>query len=137
MFREYNLQHLQKQAGLVNKRRRDEAAAKNEDLEGFNEEIRSRGRMDAENRWWVTELLAADCEKAWIHPEWEDTMQKWYEWLEKMKKDAKKKMEGNSSTQRESDDQKCGRQCWAFAQNHEAHSMERRSPDLEERRRGC
>ena len=25
--------------------------------------IRSKGRMDAENRWWVAELLAADCEK--------------------------------------------------------------------------
>ena len=56
--------------------------------------IRSRGRMDAESRWWVAELLAADCEKAWIHPGWEDTMQKWYEWLEKMKKeDEKKNME--------------------------------------------
>ena len=34
--------------------------------------------MDAKSRWWFTELLAADCEKAWIHPGWEDTMQKWY-----------------------------------------------------------
>ena len=48
--------------------------------------IRSIGRMDAENRWWVSELLAADCEKVWIHPGWEDTMQKWYDLLEKMKK---------------------------------------------------
>ena len=34
---------------------------------------------------WVAELLAADCEKAWLHPEEEeeDTMQKWYNWLEK------------------------------------------------------
>ena len=23
--------------------------------------------MDAENRWWVAELLAADCEKARVH----------------------------------------------------------------------
>ena len=29
--------------------------------------IRSKGRMDAKNRWWVGELLVADCEKAWIH----------------------------------------------------------------------
>ena len=28
--------------------------------------IRSKGSMDAKNRWWVSELLAADCEKAWI-----------------------------------------------------------------------
>ena len=56
--------------------------------------IRSRGRMDAENRWWVSELLAADCEKAWIHTGWEDTMQKWYKWLEEMrKKDENENME--------------------------------------------
>ena len=46
------------------------------------------------NRWWVTKLLAADCEKAWIHPGCEDTMQKWYGWLEELKKmDEKEKME--------------------------------------------
>ena len=55
-------------------------------VKDLTKKIRSKGRMDAESRWWVTELLAADCEKAWIHPGWEDTMQKWYEWLEKMKK---------------------------------------------------
>ena len=33
--------------------------------------------------------------------------------------------------------QECGRQCWAFAQNHEANTMEERSTDLGERRRGC
>ena len=32
--------------------------------------IRPEGRMDAKNRWWVSELLAADCEKAWIHTGW-------------------------------------------------------------------
>ena len=60
--------------------------------------IRSKGSMVAESRWWVTELLAADCEKAWIHPGWEDTMQKVYEWLEKMNKEDEKKNGGNSST---------------------------------------
>ena len=56
--------------------------------------IRSKGRVDAENRWWVSELLAADCEKAWIHTGWEDTMQKLYEWLEYLnRKDGKEKME--------------------------------------------
>ena len=63
-------------------------------MKDLTQKIRSKGRMDAESRWWVAELLAADCEKAWIHPGWEDTMQKWYEWLEKMKKeDEKEKME--------------------------------------------
>ena len=56
--------------------------------------IRSKGRMDAQNRWWVAELLSKDCEKAWTHTGWDDTIQKWYEWLEYMKKkDEKEKME--------------------------------------------
>ena len=37
---------------------------------------RSKGRMNAKSRWWVCEQLAADCEKAWIHTGWEETMQK-------------------------------------------------------------
>ena len=51
--------------------------------------IRSKGRMDAKSRWWVSELLAKDW-KAWTHTGWEDTMQKWYEWLEHMKKKGEK-----------------------------------------------
>ena len=39
-------------------------------------------------------MLAKDCEKAWTHTGWEDTMQKWYEWLEYMKKeDGKENVE--------------------------------------------
>ena len=64
-----------KQAGGVNGRRRDEAAAKNEEYEAFDEENRSKGRMGC---WRQTE-------KAWIHPGWEDTMQEWYGWLENEK----------------------------------------------------
>ena len=57
-------------------------------------EIRSKGRMDAKNRWWVSELLAADSEKAWLHTGWEETLQKWKNWVEEMKKkDEKEKME--------------------------------------------
>ena len=42
----------------------------------------------------VAELLAADCENARLHPGEEETIQKWYAWLEKMKKeDEKRKME--------------------------------------------
>ena len=50
--------------------------------------------MGAKNRWWVSELLAKDCERAWTDTGCEETMQKWYEWLEHMKKkDEKGKME--------------------------------------------
>ena len=52
--------------------------------------IRSKGGIDAKNRWWVAELLAKDYEKAWSHTGWEDTMQNWYEWLEHMKKKDEK-----------------------------------------------
>ena len=73
--------------------------------------------MDAESRWWVSELLAADCEKAWIHAGLEDILQKWYNWLEEMKKkDEKEKME---EMHRKS-----------LAQNLKAHSMEGRGGDL-------
>ena len=49
--------------------------------------------MDAESRWWVTELLAAGCESVDSHRTG-NTMQRWYEWLEEMKKkDEKEKME--------------------------------------------
>ena len=67
LFREHNLQCLQKQAGGVNGRRRDEAAAKMKIVKDLTKKIRSKGRMDAEIIWCVSELLAADCEKALIH----------------------------------------------------------------------
>ena len=54
------------------------------------EKIRSKGSMDAKTRWWVSVMLAKDFEKAWIHTGWEDTMQKWYEWLEHTKKKDEK-----------------------------------------------
>ena len=36
-------------------------------MKDLTEKIRSKGRIDAKNRWWVSELLAAECEKVWIH----------------------------------------------------------------------
>ena len=57
----------------------------------LTKEIRSKGRKDAENRWWVAELLTVDCEKAWIHPGWEDTMQKWYDCLENETRSMRRK----------------------------------------------
>ena len=48
--------------------------------------IKSEGRVDANNSWWVSELLAVDCKKAWFHPEWEGTVRRWHHWLCEMKK---------------------------------------------------
>ena len=62
--------------------------------------IRAKGRVDAKSRYWVSELLAADCERAWTHTGWEDILQKWCKWLEEMKKrDGKGKMEELVSAQ--------------------------------------
>ena len=55
--------------------------------------MKQQQRMDAKNRRWVSELLAKNCEKAWIHTRWEETAQKWYEWLESMKKKDEEKWE--------------------------------------------
>ena len=38
-------------------------------MKDMTKKIRSKERMDAHNRWWVADLLAADCEKAWLHQE--------------------------------------------------------------------
>ena len=82
LFGEYNLQLLESkqeesaEEGEMKQQRRMKI------MMDLTKKIRSKGRVDAENRWWVSELLAADCEKAWIHPGWEDTMQTWYEWKE-------------------------------------------------------
>ena len=46
-------------------------------MNDMTKKTRSKGRMDAESRWWVAELLAADCEKAWLQLEdEEETLQK-------------------------------------------------------------
>ena len=89
MFREYNLQRLQSKQELTEEEemREQQRMAIMKDL---IKKIDQKGRMDAKNRWWVSELLAKGCEKAWIHTEWEDTMHKWYEWLEHMKKKDEK-----------------------------------------------
>ena len=59
-------------------------------MQDLIQKIRSKVRMDAKNRWWAPETLATDCEKAWIDTGWKDTMHKWYEWLEYMKRKDEK-----------------------------------------------
>ena len=64
LFREYNLQRQQsKQEELTE----DEEMKQQQRMvikKDLIRKIRSKGGMDAENRWWVSELLAADCEKS-------------------------------------------------------------------------
>ena len=100
-------------------------------------EIRSNGISDAKNRWWVAEILATDCEKAWTHAGWEDTMLKWYEWLAYTKKKGEEKDGRVASAKGGANDQACRRLCWTSAQNHKANDVEARSTDLGERGRRC
>ena len=46
------------------------------------------------NRWWVSELLAADCDEVCLNQEGEVTMQQWYKWVQANKeKNEKESME--------------------------------------------
>ena len=59
-----------KQAGGVNGSRRDEAAVKNGDYEGIDEEKQIKRKNGRWKPMVVTELLAADCDIAWFHAGW-------------------------------------------------------------------
>ena len=37
--------------------------------------LKTIGRMAANKSWWVSDLLAAECDKAWLHAGFDDTMQ--------------------------------------------------------------
>ena len=82
--------------------------------------IKAKGGVDANNSWWDSELLAADCRKAVLHPEWEDTVAGNEEDEEKSKEEEPPKA-----------GQQCDRQCRSrsrfAAQDHQANSLERRS----------
>ena len=81
LFKEYNVQRLQSKQEVSTEVEKMKQQQRMKIIKDLTRKIISKGRMDGESRWWVTELLAADCEKAWIHAGWEDVMQKWYEWL--------------------------------------------------------
>ena len=79
LFREYNLQRLQSKQEESTEEEEMMQQQRMMIMKGLTKKMRSKGRMDTESRWRVSELLAADCEKAWIHTGWEDTLQKWCE----------------------------------------------------------
>ena len=115
LFTDYNLQRRQ---SMHEDSTEGEEMKRHQRMKIMKEvtKIGSKGRMDADNRWWVSELLAADCEKAWLHDGWEDTMQKWTDWLGEMnKEDERKKMEELHQQKGKSDYQECERQRWAPA----------------------
>ena len=96
--------------------------------------------MDAKKLWWVSELLAKDCEKAWFHTGCEDTMQKWYEWQEHMKKkDEKEKMEEMHQRKVQKMVKSAAGSPGLLHKITKANDVEERSTDPEEkgRRREC
>ena len=90
LFREYNLQCLQCHQEESTEEEEMKQQQRMAIMKDLIKEIRSKERMDAKSRWWVTEILATDGEKAWIHTGWKDAMQKWHEWLEHLKKKDEK-----------------------------------------------
>ena len=94
-LREYNLQRLQSKQEESTERGGDVAAAKDVYHEiSHIKKIRSKERKDAKNRWFVSDLLAEDCEKSMDTHRMGRCMHTWYKWLEYMKKeDEKEKME--------------------------------------------
>ena len=70
LFREYNLQRLQSKHEELTEEEEMKQQQRMAIMKELIKKSRSTGRMDAKNRWWVSELLAKDCEKAWIHTGW-------------------------------------------------------------------
>ena len=71
------------------------AAAKDEGRDRYDKNKSIRRQSGRDRSWWDSELLAADCPKAWLHPGRKDTMQQCYNWLyeKKKQKDEEKRME--------------------------------------------
>ena len=67
LFREYNLQHLQSKQEESTEEQEIKQQQRMVIMKDMIRKIRPKGRMDAQGGWRVAELLAADCEKAWIH----------------------------------------------------------------------
>ena len=66
-FREYDLQRKQGMKGEPDGKGGDEAAAKDEGHDRYDR-TNPKGKMDANNSWWVSELLVGDCQKSVAQP---------------------------------------------------------------------
>ena len=60
MFREYNLQRLQSKQEELTEEEEMMQPQRMAIIEDLTKKIRSKGSMDAQNRWWVAELLAKE-----------------------------------------------------------------------------
>ena len=104
-------------------------------MKDMTRKIRAKERFDAHHSWWVSEFLAADCRKAWLHSGWEDTMQRWFDWLHEMKKKTKQK-EWKWSTKKISRMIRCAEGSTGVVhENYQANGVERRRTDSAKGRR--
>ena len=102
---EYNLQRVQSMREDSTEEEEMKRQQRMKTMKDMTKKMRLRGKMNEDNRWWMAELLVVDCEKAWLHPEEEATMQKWYTWLQELKRECEKKKTEEVHQQKvESDD---------------------------------
>ena len=64
MFRDYNLQRQQSKQEELTEEEETKHQQRMVIMKDLVRKTRSKGRVDAKNRWSVAKLLAADCEKA-------------------------------------------------------------------------
>ena len=60
LFREYSLQRLESKPEESTEEEERKKQQRMKIMKDLTKKIRSKERMDAESRWWVSELLAAD-----------------------------------------------------------------------------
>ena len=79
--------------------------------------LQRKGRVNPRERWWVSETLANDCERAWLDATWYEYVNEW----QKRPEDRKKVREDISSG---------GRESRFSTQGHQADIAERDNEDV-------
>ena len=67
LFKDFNLQRLQCNQEESTEEEEVKQQQRMMIVEDLTKKIRTEERMDAKNMWWVSELLAADSGRGWIH----------------------------------------------------------------------
>ena len=70
LIKELNLQRLQCNQEASTEEEEMKQQQRMMIFNNLTQKMRSEGRTGAKNRWWGSELLAADSEIAWIHTGW-------------------------------------------------------------------
>ena len=116
---EYNLQRKQSMQAGSTKEEEMKQQQSMKAMKDMKRETKAKGRVDASSGWWVCELLAADCEKAWLHF-WDGNIlcRKWYDWLCDMKRRMEQEEERGEPETSQPNDQECRWKRRALASQH-------------------